>query len=231
MKYIIESTPNILNINYEIIESIEDKIKNSDSITEEETNYLLDYICYETRCKLTNDLENDSFEFKCDLAQSIICYYLDELGIKYNACMTQKAITNDIVGHSFVISELNNKLYLIDPTYRQFFKEEDNQENNYLEIQNMIVKTPNPGYFIKEEDKKHIIPFLKSGYIVLDENTARIYGDSFYNTKTGYTDKNYKSINGNIYINSFLKGNETLSKSREELSNDNLLINNNKRHI
>ena len=40
--------------------------------------------------------------------------------------------------------------------YLNFEKEEDNQENNYLEIQNMIIKTPNPGYFIKEEDKSKL---------------------------------------------------------------------------
>ena len=45
-----------------------------------------------------------------------------------------------------------------------------------------------------------------------------------YNNKTGYTTKDFKSINGSIYLNSFTKGHEPLSKTKEELESEDLLI-------
>ena len=39
-----------------------------------------------------------------------------------------------------------------------------------------------------------------------------------------YTTKDFKSINGNIYINSFTKGHAPLSKTKEELESEDLLI-------
>lgn len=52
---------------------------------------------------------------------------------------------------------------------------------------------------------------------MLDKNIARIYGDSFYNTKVLNYDKKYRSISGIIYLNSFLKGTSTITKTEEEL--------------
>ena len=88
----------------------------------------------------------------------------------------------------------------------------------------MIWKTPSAGYFIKDEDKSEVEKLLIDGYHILDENMARTYGDSFYNTKTGYTTKDFKSINGGIYLNSFTKGHEPLSKTKEELESEDLRI-------
>lgn len=225
MNFIINSTPKTVNIEQSVISELEEKVKSNVPLTEEEINLLLDYVCYETRCKFTNDFDNFSFKFKCDKAQAIISHYLQELNVLVNPCMTQNVITSSIEGHSFLIARFNvNGIvtpYLIDPTYRQFFTGEN---NDYLTINNMIIRTPQPGYFIKKEDEKEVIKLLTDGYHLLDENMARIYGDSFYNTKTGYTTKEYKTMNGNIYMNSFLKGHEALSKTKEELENENLIL-------
>ena len=68
--------------------------------------------------------------------------------------MTQHVITNDIEGHSFVVALFNvngiETPYLIDPTYRQFFMD-DNKD--YIMYNSMILRTPSPGRFIKDEDK------------------------------------------------------------------------------
>ena len=194
-------------------------------ITEEEINIFLDYICYETRCKFTNDINNFSFQFKCDKAQAIITHYLNSLKVEVHPCMTQNVITEDIEGHSFLIAIFNvngiNTPYLVDPTYRQFFIDE---KKDYILYNSKILRTPSPGYFIKEEDKTEIQKLLINGYHLLDENIARIYGDSFYNTKTGYRRREFQSISGNIYINSFIKGHEPLSTSPEELENEGLSL-------
>ncbi len=225
MNYIMESTPKTVNIDPQIIEILEQKVLSKEPLTEEEINIFLDYICYETRCKFTNDINNFSFQFKCDKAQAIITHYLNSLKVEVHPCMTQNVITEDIEGHSFLIAIFNvngiNTPYLVDPTYRQFFIDD---KKDYILYNSKILRTPSPGYFIKEEDKTEIQKLLINGYHLLDENIARIYGDSFYNTKTGYRRREFQSICGNIYINSFIKGHEPLSTSPEELENEGLSL-------
>ena len=225
MKVIMKSTPKTVNIDSKIIAELERKIESNTPLSEEELNLFLDNVCYLTRCKFTDDFDNFSFEFKCDKAQAIITYYLNDLGVETHPCMTQNVITNDIEGHSFTVARFNVNgtltPYLIDPTYRQFFTDE---KSEYLTHNGMILKTPSPGYFIKDEDKSEVEKLLINGYHILDENIARAYGDSFYNTKSGYTTKDFKSINGSIYLNSFTKGHEPLSKTKEELESEDLRI-------
>lgn len=231
MNYIFDEKPQIIQYDNSYISQIEEKIKNKEKISENEINDLLDYVCYTTRCKFDSDIENYDFSFKCDVAQAIITYYFLELGITTHPCMTQNVITNDIVGHSFLIVEINNKNYLVDPTYRQFTKYDNCKEDKYFNYNNIIIKTPDPGYFIRENDKKEFSSFLIKGYNELTEEFARIYGDSFYNTKVGTTSKKFNSIPGKAYINSFIKGNELLSKTKEELDLLGLSINNSQKHL
>ena len=194
MNFVIESTPNKIEIDYDLISQIENKLEDNIPLSQDEAKYFLDYIVFITRTKFTNDLDNYSFEWKCDTAISIIGNYLNSLNVNYNVCDTQKVITNNIKGHTFMIVNLNTEngtlSYLIDPTYRQFFTKDTCNESNYT---------------------------LINGYAILTNDIARIYGDSFYNTKVGEDNTAYKSIQGSIYINSFLKGNSHLSKTNDEL--------------
>ena len=221
MNFVIESTPNKIEIDYDLISQIENKLEDNIPLSQDETKYFLDYIVFITRTKFTNDLDNYSFEWKCDIAISIIGNYLNSLNVNYNVCDTQKVITNNIKGHTFMIVNLNTEngtlSYLIDPTYRQVFTKDTCNESNYTLINGIYVTTPNPGYFIKEKDKEETKKLLINGYAILTNNIARIYGDSFYNTKVGEDNTTYKSIQGSIYINSFLKGNSHLSKTNDEL--------------
>lgn len=221
MNFVIESTPNKIDIDYDLISQIENKLEDNIPLSQDEAKYFLDYIVFTTRTRFTNDLDNYSFEWKCDTAISIIGNYLNSLNVNYNVCDTQKVITNNIKGHTFMIVNLNTEngtlSYLVDPTYRQFFIKDTCNESNYTSINGIYVTTPNPGYFIKEEDKEETKTLLINGYSILTNNIARIYGDSFYNTKVGEDNTTYKSIPGSIYINSFLKGNSPLSKTNDEL--------------
>lgn len=221
MNFVIESTPNKIEIDYDLISQIENKLEENISLSQDEAKYFLDYIVFITRTRFTNDLDNYSFEWKCDTAISIIGNYLNSLNVNYNVCDTQKVITNNIKGHTFMIVNLNTEngilSYLIDPTCRQFFTKDTCNESNYTLINGIYVTTPNPGYFIKEKDKEKVKELLINGYSILTNDIARIYGDSFYNTKVGEDNTTYKSIPGSIYINSFLKGNSHLSKTNDEL--------------
>ena len=232
MEYIVNYEPFIPNeIDLEQLINIENKIKNKESITSEEVHIFLNNLVYLVRYKINADLSD--YTFKCDLAQSMLYHYLKDIGCNVMADDTQRAIIENIEGHSFVVLELNvqgtNAMILLDPTYIQFFKSQECSKENYMIINNMVIKTPKPGYFIQEIDKNTIEQFLRRGYMVLNESTAQIYGNSFYNTKVAYyLDENnkytFKSIPGSIYINAFVKGNSPISKSKEELQEQGLSI-------
>lgn len=232
MNYIINFNPYTTNnIDIYYLSNIENKIKNKESLSAEETNDLLNIIIYLTRQKINSNLDN--YDNKCDLSQSILYYYFKNLNCNIYPSMTQNVITNNIVGHSFLTLELlvDNKIkyYLLDPTYIQFFKKDKCSIDNYYispKYPDYILLTPDPGFFIKDEMKEQAIFLLNHGFIELTEETAKMYGDSFYNTKTGTNPNNltFNSIPGEIYINSFLKGKESLSKTKAELTNENLNI-------
>ena len=225
MNYIIETKSKCVNYDSELIGEIENKIKSGITISDEELHILLDNLCYKVRCKFTNDIDNFNFLYKCDTAQAIIHYYLESIGIKSYPCMTQNVITSSIVGHSFITIEYNGKFFLIDPTYRQFLmSSECNLERFIIHDSGMILRTPDPGYYVRTEQYSMLSEFDYSGYHELNEEFACMYGDSFYNTKTGEYSLDYKTMNGKIYINSFSKGHEKLSKTKDELESMDLLV-------
>lgn len=212
----------IKDIDYCYLREIENKIRNNVSVSAMDITYFLECILYMVRKMV---MEDDAYlEFKCDLAQSIICHYLNDLNVINYPNVTYKAITSAVVGHSFVVAtfkvEEREVNYLIDPTYIQFFKSENCTYNNFISFNDIIIKTPDPGYFVKYEDRKIIDEFNYNGFGVLSEDLARIYGNSFYNTKAMRIDRSFEELKGSTYINSFLKGREKLSKSREELIRD-----------
>lgn len=224
MEYIVVFKPYVNdNVDYELLSDIEDRILNKISVTNEEVKYFLDSLCYIARNKINSNMDN--FDYKCDMFQVMFYHYFSNLDCEFIPCMTQNAITNDIIGHSFSILKLlvdgEEKLYLIDPSYIQFFSANKCKENNYFfdpNHRNYLLMTPDPGYFINENDKNIINLLLENGYIELCENVARIYGDSFLNTKRGFRDKNvFQTIPGNVYIKSFLKGTEIIRINEETL--------------
>lgn len=233
MEYIVNYEPFIPdNIDLERLASIETKIKNNEAITSEEAKIFLDNLIYLVRYKINPELSD--YTFKCDLAQSMLYHYLKDLGCKVTPNNTQNSITNNIEGHNFLIVEFNiqgvNSIFLLDPTYIQFFKKEECMKENYMVINNAIVKTPKPGYFISKQHQHFANCLLQYGNIALTEEVAMMYGDSFYNTKVGeyylpinnmYT---FKSIPGSIYITSFNKGSGLISKTKDDLQEMGLLI-------
>lgn len=218
------------NVDMDIISNIEYKLLNGFDLTQNELDYFLNYVAYQTRVLLSfkknKNIEDYNFNFMCDTAQSIIARYFDELGLVYNAVQTQDAISKDILGHSFIVCSFMvdglNKSYIIDPAFNQFFDIDRCKESEFKVINNNVLKTPDLGYFAlksSENSQNSIKKLLKRGYIKLNEETAKIYGDLFYKTKLGSV--NYFNSNlempGNIYIKSFLKANSKLTYTLDEL--------------
>jgi len=225
MAYITKFNPVILqDVDKLYISQIEQLIMNKESITPEEAEVFLDYACFALRQLLNPEMDN--FRNKCDLAQSILYYYFRDLGCKVVPNSTLQTITNDIVGHNFLTLELivdgQATIYLVDPTYIQFFDEyECSSDRFYVSpmYPDKILLTPDPGYFIDPRQKEIVNYLLDHGHIKMTDEIARVYGDSFFNTKVGVSLSNWKfnSIAGQIYINSFLKTSCHLSKTEEEL--------------
>ena len=227
----------VINENIEAkskIEEIEEQLKNNSQLSVNDIKSLLNYLSYTVRVKIaeyenTNILNYD-YSFKCDLAQSMIYYYLSSLGVKVNPVNTNEVI-NGVIGHSLTLATFNTldgeKTYLIDPTYIQFFSKEKCDANKFVIINNNVCITPDPGYFIvKDSKEKVVLPLLNNGYIEFNEEAAKAYGDSFYQTKTGMQLNNIKNntASGSLYIKWFNSYSSKLSKSKEELEDMGVLI-------
>jgi len=214
------------NFDKNYISLIENKILFDEFLSFEETKYFLDYLIFEIKKRINN---NNIYDSK--IVQAIISHYLNDLKCPNFPNQTNEVITNNIIGHSFIslILKVENQLkaFLIDPLYINFFTKERCNSDFYYIYKNLILRTPDPGFFIKKDDLNIVKPFLANGYGELNENFARIYGDSFLNTKNTVliSEGENKTINGKYYINSFLKTSKfPLIKTKEELENDNLLI-------
>ena len=229
MKYILDFIPyQEDNMDVEYYAEIENKIANNQSITENDAENFLRTINYIIRKKINPELDN--FENTCDLAQSILGHYLNSINCKVAHCSTQNVIAPKVAGHNFSIVTLNvegeEKDYLVDPTYIQFFTQDTCNESNFVvstKNPNLILLTPSPGYFISNQDNEPAEFLLRYGYIELTPEYAKMYGDSFYNTDRGLklNPKEKKSLPGLMYLKSFKDGHEPLSTTHEKL-----LINN-----
>lgn len=199
--------------NIEQVKEIQEKVLCHEKINTNEEKELLKYIVLETRKKVSNDIDQESFENKCDLCQMIICNYLDELGVINHPNMTINSISKDVVGHSFVVATFNQVDYwLVDPTYKQFLRKDKCCKEHEVVIKEKRAISPDPGFYIKAKNKKIFEDLLRDGFIPLNDETAKAYGDSFYYTKTNIeTNYTFPNITGSIYSKSFKKGNERLS--------------------
>ena len=219
------------NVDLDIINDIESKCFNGDSLSQSEIEYYLNYVVYQIRnvllLKKQKDFSHYNYNFMCDTAQSIIARYFEKLNITYRPVETQQAITSNILGHSFLTADFNVdgevKSYIIDPTYNQFFDVNRCSENNFKVVNGVVVKTPDLGYFALKENENNqnvIKSLIRCGYMELTEDNAKIYGDLFYKTKAGNINyfNSKLEMTGEIYIKGFRNSSAHLSYSDEELS-------------
>ena len=223
------------NIDNSKISQIEQLCESNTKLSIEDIETLLSNLSYLVRKKIADyenkDINNYLYTNKCDLAQSIICYYLNKIGVNVNPINTNE-IMPGICGHSLTVASFDTlegeKKYLIDPTYLQFFSKEKCDKNKFVIINDKVCLTPDPGYFVIESNSEKIIePLLENGYIEFTEEVAKVYGDSFFKTKQGvpFDQINNNLITGSNYIKWFFYYISNLSKTEEELSNMDLLIN------
>lgn len=151
---------------------------------------------------------------KCDLIRNKLGEVLEQLNLDIRYIETQDILGNDVIGHSILTLKDDDKVYLIDPSYSQFFLKEKCSSENYLIYNNTVIKAPDPGYYyLLNRDKQPIAKkILEEGFILLTEDVAKAYADSFYKTRRGkgaYFDmlNTPTDISGAIYLKAFLKTN------------------------
>ena len=234
MNKIIDFEINKEQIEENRIKEIEELCINKMPLNIEEVDLLLKNLSYLVRKKIADHedttIDDYSYSFKCDLAQSMIYHYLNNLNIKVNPVNTNEMI-KDVTGHSLIVANINTtegeKIYLVDPTYIQFFTKEGCDKSKFVILKDKVCITPDPGYFISESNSEEtVMPLLTDGYIELTDEVAKAYGDSFFQTKVGVTPNQmqYDVATGSSYIRWFQHFTSRISKSEEELSDMNLLI-------
>ena len=99
--------------------TIEKKFKEKEKLSKEEVEFFLDTIC-ETATSIIN---HPTLENTCDAFQGLIGNYLQSLGIKIYSCITSKVISENVIGHSFLIvsfKEYGQEDYIVDPSFCNF---------------------------------------------------------------------------------------------------------------
>ena len=187
---------------------IEEKIINKEELANGELTFFLDNLI-----AVINDIINESsYINKCDAVQGLIGRYFKRLGIPTFANITNKCVSSNVIGHSFVVAsfrDYNQGDYIIDPSFIQFLYLNDDYDDLY--INHLRIKSKSPFYYARAIDKELTLELLRKGYLKLTSRSAYLYGNCFLHTKVCISDDSViDNIDGNIYINSFFKGNEQL---------------------
>ncbi len=216
------------------ISQIEELCKSNSKLSLEDVEVLLRNLSFLVRKKIADfegvNIRDYLYSSKCDLAQSMIYYYLNKLGINVHSVNTNDVIPG-VSGHSLILASFDTtegeKLFLIDPTYLQFFSSEKCDDSKFVIINNTVCVSPDPGYFVVKSGKEEVIlPLLKNGYIEFNEDVAEVYGDSFFKTKQGTLSSqiNNNHASGSNYIKWFMYYKSNLSKTEKELDDMDLSI-------
>lgn len=212
-------------INQDIIEEIINKYNQNIHITIEEEQKILSSAIQRCLEQITEQFQIDAYNNpltnKCDYTQYTLGHLLQKMNIPVFPKETHKIITSTTPGHSFLIVKMPNKIYLVDPTYCQFFQKENCSSQNFIIYENIILKSPDPGYYITKTSEGLEIAkkIIQNGYIELTPQVAKQYCDSFYYSKQGTIIQNGKIPNSNIseeiYLNILLKPTKDYSLTSE----------------
>ena len=201
--------------------SIEEKLKkainqNKDEqsivagIEEKEAEMLLQWVVQNAREGLVHgrdvsEIKKEDLCMACGLGQGITGFTLLNMGLTPN--VSNAGSTFDEGGrHAFLTveipikrtyGEVENKLYLVDTTYRQFFVRDEYtiMGKGFIKDKRFGNKVaPLEGYWAMKlpNGMKFSKRLLEEGYIELTEQNAKVYGDSF--TLAGKTREDYSKV-------------------------------------
>ena len=208
MEYIMSSKPLIKSVDKMKFFSARNKLLEGKKLSKEESEVILDFYVSEARNAMAEvlglDLENDPLINKCDVAQKLLGSSLEKVGVTVYPKETRSVISNECLGHSFLVVRISDNDYLVDITYRQFFIKENCDIDRLNMVDDLVIESPDPGYFASREPIRGTAKtILEKGYAPLNGTTAKHYCDTFYFSKRGRGP--YSNIEGNTYLNSLLK--------------------------
>lgn len=192
--YIIDQKPvrksidkNELNV---AIGDLKNAFGNYGGITYDQALIILDWVVENTRRNfelMGIFIDNNSLNGFCEIGQALSLMPLENLGLKVTKNTARDSFDypyNHCFGTvTFPILENGIKedvTFLLDTTYRQFFSTvRCNEGRYYTKEENTTLDTaPDPGYFMK--DISFAKELMANGYVLLNSNTARTYGEAFY---------------------------------------------------
>lgn len=198
-------------------------------IEEEEAEMLLQWVVQNAREGLVNGndvdvIKNMNLVGYCGLGQGITGFTIQNMGLSPNISNAYETFNGG--QHAFLTVEIpvknsnegvQNKLYLVDTTYRQFFTRDEWTIGNrgYIKDKRFGNKVaPIAGYWAiqMQGGKEFSERLLADGYIELTEENAKIYGDAFYledkerkdYTKAPRKEELVTGIDGKTYIERML---------------------------
>lgn len=178
------------------VDNIISKCILGDVVSDEEEVILLSYvICWamDSYSSLFHcDAYVDSLSNRCDYFQFLIGHFLENYGFKVFPKETHRVIHPCSLGHSFLIVKGCSRSYIVDPSFRQFCICDNCDINNIVVSDNKVILNVHPGYFVFNSSSGALIgnKLLRDGFVVLDEESASVYCNSFYNSRQGVILKN-----------------------------------------
>ena len=205
--FLFSSKPYNEDIDINQVAAIQDFYEKNGYIKEQDITIFLNWLTFAARINVTNPLDSpleSSFAGSCAIAQEFYNKILSKIKIPVmNFNIGDVLKTNPIheVTCISIPTTINNqkttKLFLLDPTFRQFCLTEENRFARYFEKPRWSVRmaTPHPGYFfnLTEKGKEFANQLIKDGYFELTEENLKTYLDPFalYITpKEAYGNKN-----------------------------------------
>ena len=212
--YINDTKLNVRKVSIDNLASSIERLKNK-NLKEEDISNILDWVIsnlYEQLKKISIDMNLNTLDGFCELSQLITIYPLEELGLKVTKNTAASNFEFD-KNHSFGTVTFNidgeEQVYLIDPTYKQFFIKENCTKGKLY-----IGESVSPGYYA---DKTFASDLLKKGYIKLDKEKAKMYGEPF--TKSAKKDSSFID-----YYDSIVSSNEDYSYKKEQIEDLNIHV-------
>ena len=166
-EFIIESSP---NFNKEYDSDEEEKLR---------------YIIYNVRSKLLIDNVNDPLVDKCSYSSNLVSRCAKELDLNARRIIIYPGFTKEHYNlhygsgyHAFNIVTINDKNYIVDLTYRQFFLSD---RNSLERIGVCSLSNTLPGRFMtmNESRMKTASKILKDGYVEMTDENIKNYFDGF----------------------------------------------------
>ena len=153
----------------EIIE----KVINCDILTQEEVDFVIDFIAKTVIRNLKNNF-NDDYETKCDYSSQYLLELSSKMNYAYYGYETEQFLMPELKHHFGFVgfkTEVGPLWYIIDLTYKQF-----ENENYPIALNGTRITIEGPANKISDENKDLL---LKKGYIKLTHRNLRVYIDSF----------------------------------------------------